>query len=304
MRRGGIALHPNEATIEGNTVTTLITAANGQLGRLVIDALLAKGVAADQIVAGVRTPSKAADIAERGIRVVPLDYDDAATVTAAFDGVDRVLLISGSEVGKRVPQHQAVIDAAAAAGVVQLAYTSLANVESSSLPLAAEHLATEQAIAASGVPATLLRNDWYIENYLGNFGAAEATGTLLSATQGGRVSAAARRDYAEAAAVALIGDAHIGKTYELAGESFTYDELATAIGEVLGTPVVHQDLPAAEYQAALEGAGLDAGTIGFLTALDAGIAQGDLESADRSLAELIGRPTTSLVEALRVAYAA
>ncbi|MEJ6490328.1 SDR family oxidoreductase [Leucobacter sp. USCH14] len=282
-------------------MTILVTAASGALGHLVIDALLARGVAPSEIVAGARTPAKADDIAERGVTIVPLDYDDAASVEAAFVGVDRVLLISGSEVGKRAAQHQAVIDAAVRAGVKQIAYTSLANVERSSLVLAPEHLATERAIAESGLPATILRNDWYAENYAANLDQAAATGVLLSATRGGRVSAAARADYAEAAAVALIGDAHIGEVYELAGDPLTYDEIAAAMGRALGRDVEHRDVSAADLRAALESAGLDAGTIDFLTGLDEGIAAGDLDLEDPTLAALIGRPTTPLVEVLRAA---
>ena len=282
-------------------MTTLITAANGALGHLVIDALLGRGVAASDIVAGVRTPAKAADLADRGITVVPLDYDAPETVSAALAGVDRVLLISGSEVGKRTAQHRTVVDAAAAAGVAQLVYTSLAKVEISSLPLAPEHLATEQAIAASGVPATILRNNWYAENYAANLDQAEATGELVSATAGGRVSPAARRDFAEAAAVVLTTDGHLGATYELGGAPLSYDQIADALGEVLGREVTHRDLAAADFQAGLESAGLDAGTVGFLVALDAGIAAGDLDLDDDALATLIGRPVTSLADALRAA---
>lgn len=285
-------------------MTILVTGATGALGHLVIDALLARGIAPAQIVAGARTPAKAADLAERGVTVVPLDYDDASSVEGAFAGVDRVLLISGSEVGKRTAQHLAVIEAAARAGVKHLVYTSLANVERSSLALAPEHLATERAIAESGLPATILRNDWYAENYVANLDQAEATGVLLSATHGGRVSAAARADYAAAAAVVLADDAHVGKVYELAGEPVTYDEIAAAIGEAVGREVVHHDVSAAEFRAALERAGLDAGTIGFLEGLDAGIAAGDLDVEDPTLTELIGRPTTALVEVLRAARVA
>ncbi|MEV8338986.1 SDR family oxidoreductase [Leucobacter sp. NPDC077196] len=285
-------------------MTILITAASGALGHLVVESLIARGVEPSNIVAGARTPTKAASLAERGVAIVELDYDAPATIEAAFAGVDRVLLISGSEVGKRAAQHQAVIDAAVRAGVQQLAYTSLARVEQSSLTLAPEHLATERAIQASGLPATILRNDWYAENYAANIDQAAATGVLLSATQGGRVAAAARADYAEAAAVALIGDAHIGKTYELGGDPVTYDEIAAAIGRVVGRDVVHQDVSAADFTAALESAGLDAGTIAFLVGLDAGIAAGDLDIEDPTLTQLIGRPATPLHEALRAARAA
>lgn len=281
-------------------MTILVTGAGGQLGRLVIDRLLARGADPATLVAGARTSSKVADLAERGIRIAVLDYEDPATIAAALDGVDRVLLISGNEVGRRFIQHRAVIDAAVSAGVSLFAYTSLAKADASSLPLAAEHVATEQAIAASGLPAVILRNNWYAENYLPDLSRAAESGVLAASAGDGRVSGAARADYAEAAAVVLLGEGHAGNVYELSGDTaWSYDDIAAAIGEVAGRPVLYHALTTEEHAGALEAAGLDEGMTGFVTALDAGIARGDLESTDTTLSRLIGRPTTPLADALR-----
>ncbi|MCK2029317.1 SDR family oxidoreductase [Microbacterium galbinum] len=281
-------------------MTILVTGATGQLGRLVIDSLLQRGAEPSSIVAGVRDLTKASDIAARGVRTAVVDYDRADTIAAALEGVDSVLLISGSEVGRRTAQHQAVIDAAKAAGVGKLVYTSAPKAPTSDLVLAPEHKATEELIAASGIPAVILRNNWYTENYAGNIAQARETGVVAASVGDGRVASASRKDFADAAAVVLLEDGHLGQAYELGGDvAWTYDELAAAIAEVIGSPVEYRALTAEEHAAALESAGLDAGTVGFVTALDAGIRDGALADTDGTLARLIGRPTTPLVEGLR-----
>ncbi|MFK3835600.1 SDR family oxidoreductase [Microbacterium sp. NPDC087868] len=281
-------------------MTILVTGATGQLGRLVIDSLLERGAEPSSIVAGVRDLTKASDIAARGVRTAVVDYDRADTIAAALEGVDSVLLISGSEVGRRTAQHQAVIDAAKAAGVGKLVYTSAPKAPTSDLVLAPEHKATEELIAASGIPAVILRNNWYTENYAGDIAQARETGVVAASVGDGRVASASRKDFADAAAVVLLEDGHLGQAYELGGDvAWTYDELAAAIAEVIGSPVEYRALTAEEHAAALESAGLDAGTVGFVTALDAGIRDGALADTDGTLARLIGRPTTPLVEGLR-----
>lgn len=281
-------------------MTLLVTGATGHLGRLVIDSLLARGAQPDEIVAGVRDPAKAVDLADRGIRTAVVDYDRPETVTAALSDVDAVLLISGSEVGRRVEQHRAVIDAAAAAGVSKLVYTSAPKATTSDLVLAPEHKATEELIAASGIPSVILRNNWYTENYADTLAQARATGGFAASVGDGRVASASRRDFAEAAAVVLLEEGHDGAVYELGGDvAWDYDDLAAALSEVIGTPVEYRRVTAAEQIAALEGVGLDAGTAGFVAALDAGIAAGALADTDGTLGRLIGRPTTPLVEGLR-----
>jgi NAD(P)H dehydrogenase (quinone) len=280
-------------------MTILVTAAGGHLGHLVIDALLARGAAPETIVAGARTVSKAADLADAGIRVVPLDYTLPESIDAALDGIDTVLLVSGSEPGSRLQGHRNVIDAAARAGVTKLVYTSIAHADTVEFALAPDHTATEEAIAASGIPAVLLRNNWYIENYAGDLATAAQTGVLSAAVGDAAVAAAARTDYAEAAAVVLLEDGHTGRAYELAGPAVTYADIAAAMSEVLGREVTYAPITLDELAARLASFGLDEGTIGFVTALDEGISRGVLADADPTLSELIGRPTTSWVDALR-----
>jgi len=281
-------------------MTILVTGASGHLGRLVVESLLARGVAPADIRAGARDVSKVADLAARGVQTVRLDYTDADSVAAAVAGADRVLLVSGSEVGQRVAQHSAVISAAAAAGVSQLVYTSAPRATTSSLVLAPEHKATEEAIVAAGVPATILRNNWYTENYLGDLASAAESGVLAASVGSGRVASASRRDFAEAAAAVLTTDGHVGQVYELGGDvAWTFDDLAAAIGEVSGREVSYTPQTTEERAAALAAAGLDAGTVGFVTALDANIRDGALAETTGDLSRLIGRPTTPLVEGLR-----
>lgn len=280
--------------------TILVTAATGQLGRLVLDSLLERGVTPSDIRAGARSPEKLASYAERGVDVVHLDYSDPATAQAATQGVDRVLLISGSEVGQRVEQHRAVVEAAAANGVAQLVYTSAPKADTADFVLAPEHKATEEVIAASGVPATILRNGWYHENYAQDLATARDTGVLATSAGEGRVASAARADFAEAAAVVLTTDGHAGRVYELAGDrAWGVDTLAAAFAEVLGRDVEVDHLTTDEHVARLESFGLDAGTAGFVAGIDDGIRRGVVGDTDGTLSRLIGRPTTPLVDGLR-----
>lgn len=278
-------------------MTILVTGATGNLGRLVIASLLERGADPQSIIAGARDVAKAEDL---GVRVARLDYTDPSSVTSALEGVDSVLLISGSEVGQRVAQHQAVIDAARSAGVTKFVYTSAPKATTSDLVLAPEHKATEELITASGLPAVILRNNWYTENYAADLARAAETGVLASGAGDGRVASASRKDFAEAAAVVLLEDGHIGQVYELGGDvAWDYTQLAAAIAEVSGRDVTYQPLTTDEQLAGLQAAGLDEGTAGFVVALDAGIASGALSESDGTLARLIGRPTTPLVEGLR-----
>ncbi|MFG6277696.1 SDR family oxidoreductase [Microbacterium sp. 5K110] len=280
-------------------MTLLVTAANGHLGRLVVDALLARGIAASDIVAGVRTPAKADDLSARGIRVVEFDYARPDTLAASLDGVSRVLLISGTD-ADRVSGHRNVIEAVRAAGVERLVYTSAPRVDEIDYALGADHLATERAIAEAGVDATILRNNWYTENYLDAVSRAAETGVIAAAVGEARVASASRKDYAEAAAVALTTDDLRGQTLELGGDvAWTYDELAAAAGEILGRDVAYQPISIEDLTAGLQQAGLDAGTAAFVAGIDDAIARGALSQTDGTLARVIGRPTTPLVDGLR-----
>lgn len=279
-----------------------VTGATGHLGRLVIDALLARGVAPEQIVAAVRTPARAADLAAAGVQVREADYALPQTLAAAFAGVETVMLVSSSEVGQRVVQHGNVITAAVAAGVARIVYTSAPHADTSPLVLAPDHKATEELLATSGLATTILRNGWYTENYVGAVEQARQTGVIAASVGDARVASASRQDYAEAAAVVLTSQGHDGAVYELTGDtSWEHSELAAAASEVLGRDVVYRPLTAQEHTAALLAAGLDEGLVGFLVALDANVGEGLLAETTDTLSTLLGRPTTPLVEGLAAA---
>ncbi len=232
------------------------------------------------------------------------DYDDPASLQAALSGVDRLLLVSGSSVGQRITQHTNVIEAAKAAGVGFVGYTSITRADASDLVLAADHRATEELLATSGLPHCLLRNSWYLENYTGQVGSALEHGVVLGAAADGRVSAATRADYADAAAAVLAGAGHEGRVYELGGdESFTLGEFAAALSRVSGREIAYRDLSVEDYTAALVAAGLPQGYAAVLADGDRGLAQGALLTETGDLSRLIGRPTTGLEAALRAALA-
>lgn len=280
----------------------VVIGATGQLGTLTVTSLLDRGVAAEQIVAAGRNTEKLAELAQLGVRTRQIDLSDRASLDGLFSAEDTVLLISGSELGQRVTQHGNAIDAAAAADVRRIIYTSAPKADSSALVLAPEHKATEELIAAAGIASTILRNGWYSENYLPTVEQARETGTLLTSAGDGRISSASRKDYAEAAAVALIDESTAGKVYELSGDhAWTQLELADAIGAVIDADVAVVNLAPDEHVSALVSAGIDEGTAGFLVALDGNTRDGLLGDTSGQLSTLIGRPTTPLLEGLREA---
>lgn len=284
-------------------MSVVVTGATGHLGRLAVEGLLAAGVT--DVVAGARGTDRVADLVARGARAAEVDYDRPETLAAAFAGADTVVLVSGSEVGRRVPQHQAVADAAVAAGVRRVVYTSAPHADATELVLAPEHKATEELLAASGLVTTILRNNWYTENYVQSLQQAAATGEVVGSVGQGRVASASRQDFADAIVAVVTGEGHDGQVYELAGDvAWTHDELAAAASQVLGRDVVYRDVTPDEQRAGLLAAGLDEGTAGFVVALDQNIAAGTLADTDGTLRRLIGRPTTPLVDGLRAAWTA
>jgi NAD(P)H dehydrogenase (quinone) len=277
----------------------VVTAATGSLGQLVVDCLLKK-VPANEIAVAVRNPAKAAGFAERGVTVRTADYSDAASVRAALTGADKVLLISGNDPGNRVTQHANVIDAAKQAGVGQLAYTSIPRAQTTTLGLAADHKATEEAILAADLPYTFLRNGWYTENYAPMIGAAVESGSFAgSATPEAKLSSAARVDYADAAVEVLTGDGHLGKAYELGGDvAWSYTDLATELTAIVGKPISYQQVSAAQHLENLVGAGLPAGYAALFVDTDRGIGEGELLVTSGDLHQLIGRASTPLAETI------
>jgi NAD(P)H dehydrogenase (quinone) len=288
-----------------NTVCGMyaVTGANGQLGQLVVNALL-KMVDGGRVVGLVRDRSKASTLAAQGVNLRAFDYSKTETLMPALTGVERLLLISSSEVGQREAQHVAVIEAAKAAGVKFIAYTSILHADTNPLNLAVEHRATEAALKASGIPCAILRNGWYNENYTGGLEATAGHGVLFGSSGAGLVSSAARADYAEAAARILAEDATRAQVFELAGDAgFTQDQLAGLIAAASGKPVVYNDLPEEEYRKLLEGFGLPGPLAHILADSGAKAKNGALFDDSRTLSKLIGRPTTPIATSVKEAFA-
>lgn len=278
-------------------MTLAVSAATGQLGRLVLAGLEGRA----DVVALARDPAKASDL---GFPVRAADYAKVETLVSALDGVARLLLISSSEVGHRAAQHRNVIEAARAAGVGQVIYTSLLHADRSPLSLAEEHRDTEAALKASSLDHVILRNGWYTENYLGALPAALAHGALVGSAGTGRIASAARADYAAAAVAVLTGEGFAGRTLELAGDdAWTLADLAAEVSRQTGRTIPYHDLPQADYAAILEGAGLPAGLAAAIASWDVGASRDALFDDGRALSGLIGRPTTPLATSVAAALA-
>jgi NAD(P)H dehydrogenase (quinone) len=284
---------------EQHIVSIAVTGATGALGTLVINGLL-ETQDPQAIVAIVRDPAKATALSGRGVQVRQATYTEPEALEAALAGVDTLLLISGSEVGQRVQQHTNVVNAAKAAGVKRIVYTSAPKADNTTLILAPEHKATEEVIKASGISYTILRNNWYTENYASQIDLARQFGAITSSAGEGKVASASRADFAAAAVAVLIGSGHENKVYELTGDhAWDFSELAAAIGEVIGSEVSYNSVSPEEQAEILTRAGLDEGTVGFVVGLNHNISEGTLAEVTTDLRTLIGRPTTPLVEGLR-----
>jgi NAD(P)H dehydrogenase (quinone) len=283
-------------------MSIVVTAATGHLGRLVVEALLEGGTAADQIVATTRDTERLDDLAARGVVVRRADYSDPQSLKEAFAGADKVLLISSGDPGNRVVQHRNAIEAAVAVGVDLLAYTSILRASTSTILLAEDHAATEQLIIDSGLRHSFLRNSWYLENYTEQLGAALEHHAVLGSAGEGRVSAASRADYAAAAAAVLTLEGPIASAYELAGDTaFTLAEYAAALTEIAGEAVAYVDQPVEDFAAFLGSVGLPEPMPAVLADADLGLSRGELYDESGTLSTLIGRPTTTLVDAIRAA---
>ena len=275
-----------------------VTGATGHLGTFVVEELK-KRVSNENIVALVRTPGKASALE---VEVRAFDYNQRETMTAALAGVDRLVLISGNEIGQRARQHFNVIEAAGKAGVEWIVYTSLLHADSTTLNLAGEHMTTEEALKASGINYTILRNGWYTENYTGSIGGALAGGAFIGSAGNGKISSAARVDYAEAAAVAITDESHKGKVYELAGDDYyTLADLAAEISNQTGTNIPYRNLTEAEYTKILESFEIPAGFAAAIASWDVSASKDDLFDDSHQLSALIGRPTTPLADSVKAA---
>jgi NAD(P)H dehydrogenase (quinone) len=284
-------------------MSVVVTGATGKLGRHVVESLLERGVSASQITAVGRSTDRIADLAARGVKVVAADYNDAEALDAAFAGAGQVLLVSSSDFDDRAGQHRGAIDAAKRAGVSHLVYTSAPKATTTAMLLAGDHRATEEAIAASGLPSTILRNGWYVENYTAQLPTYLAHG-MVGAAGDGRVSLALRSELAEAAAAVLTGDGHVGKVYELGGQAVTLTELAGLLSTAAGRAIAYTDVPVATLTEILIGAGVPAPMAAVFADVDRAISAGELEVDPRDLDTLLGRPATPVAEAVTIAVGA
>jgi NAD(P)H dehydrogenase (quinone) len=279
-------------------MTIAITGASGQLGRLAIAELKTK-VDPGQIIALARKPEAVADL---GVASRAADYTAPETLGPALAGVGTLVLISSNDFNDRVGQHRAVIAAASAAGVRHVIYTSILKGDASPLMLAADHIATEAALRESGLAYTILRNGWYTENWTGSLPAALGAGAMIGSVGEGRVTPAARADYASAIAAVASGTEHEGKVYELAGDdAFTMAEMAAEVSRQTGKTIPYNDLPPEVYQGILESFGLPAGFAMALADSDAKAAKGALFDDSHTLSNLIGRPTTPMAAVVKAA---
>lgn len=279
-------------------MTIGITGASGQLGRLVLEQLKGR-VAHDSIVALVRNPEK---ISDTGVEARTFDYSEPSQLAGSLAGIDTLLLISSSEIGQRAEQHKNVIDAAVTAGIGRIVYTSILRADTTDNPLAEEHKITEGMLLDSGITFTILRNGWYTENYAQSIPAALQHGAVIGSAADGKISAASRLDYAEAAAVALTGSDHDGAVYELAGDTaFTMHDFAEELGRQTGKTIPYVNMPEADYASALIGAGLPEAFAGLLARVDMTIVGGSLFEDRKQLSNLIGRPTKPVSEMITAA---
>ncbi|MCO6388234.1 SDR family oxidoreductase [Aliihoeflea sp. 40Bstr573] len=279
-------------------MTIAVTGASGQLGRLIVQKLKQK-IEPSQIVALARSVEKASDL---GVEVRAADYEKPETLDRALQGVETLMLVSSSEVGKRAAQHRNIIDAAKKAGVRRIVYTSLLHADTSSLSLAPEHVESESLLKQSGIANTVLRNGWYTENYTVSVPGAVKAGAFVGSAGEGRISSATRADLAEAAVVVLTGEGHDGKVYELAGDdAYTLADLAAEISKQTGKDIPYKNLPQDEYAAVLKGVGIPADFAGALAAFDIDASNGALFDDKGQLSALIGRPTTRLSDAVAAA---
>ena len=273
-----------------------VTGATGQLGSLVVEQLK-KRVSGENIVALVRTPEKATKL---GVEARAFDYNQPDGLSDALKGIDRLVLISGSEIGQRARQHANVIDAAKKAGVKWIVYTSLLHADTSSLSLAVEHVATEKALKESDIAHTVLRNGWYTENYVGSIEGALAAGAFVGSAGDGKIASATRADFAEAVAVAVTDESHKGKVYELAGDkAYTLADLAAEVSKQSGKNIPYNNLPESEYANILKNVGLPETFANAIASWDTSASKGDLFDDSRQLSKLIGRPTTPLADTVK-----
>jgi NAD(P)H dehydrogenase (quinone) len=276
----------------------LVTGATGKLGSKVVDSLL-KSIPASELAVSVRDPEKAEGLRARGVEVRQGDFDRPETLDNAFKDIDRLLIISADGDNEtRIRQHTDAVQAAVRAGVKFIAYTSLANAIESKNLMAPPHVATEAAIIKTGIPYSFLRNNWYLENEIGSIQGALAGAPWITSAGEGKVGWALQQDYADAAAAVLVGNDHENTVYELSGPLLTQDELASALGNVLGEKIAVQQVSDEKYAEIMKGLGLPDFVIPIVVGIQESIRNGSLEVESNDFEKVLGRPVTPINEAL------
>jgi NAD(P)H dehydrogenase (quinone) len=285
-------------------MSIVVTGATGNLGGLAVDALLRRGAEPDSVIAVGRNTERLELRAERGVRTVAIDYQDRDSLQSAFEGAEKLLLVSGSDIGQRVEQHRNVVESAARAGVELLVYTSILRADSATQLLAGEHQATEELLSSSGIPHVLLRNGWYFENYTSQIPSYLENGAIVGAAGEGRISGASREDYAEAAAAVLTNSDQAGAVYELGGDrAFTMSDLADELSRQTRRDIAYRNLGVDDYAELLASFGLPEPAARTYADGDRAVADGELYVETGDLSRLIGRSTTPLSEAISAALA-
>lgn len=276
----------------------LVTGATGQLGSKVVEAL-SKSVPASQLAVSVRNPEKAESLRARGIEVRHGDFDHPETLDLAFKGVERLLLVStDGDNETRTRQHKNAVAAAERAGVKFIAYTSIVNATESKNIFAPTHQATEEAILTTGIPYSFLRNNWYLDNEIPSIQAVLAGSPWVTSAGNGKVGWAPRQDYAEAAATVLTGNGHENTIYELSGKLLTQEELASALGNVLGKEVPVQQVDDVAYADIMKAAGVPDFAIPIVVGIQKSIREGTLAIESNDFEKLLGHPAAPVNQAL------
>jgi NAD(P)H dehydrogenase (quinone) len=276
----------------------LVTGATGKLGSKVVESLL-KSIPARELAVSVRNPEKAEGLRSRGVEVRHGDFDHPETLENAFKGIDRLLIISADGDNEtRIRQHTNAVQAAERAGVKFIAYTSLANATESKNLMAPPHVATEAAIIKTGIPYSFLRNNWYLENEIGSIQGVMAGAPWVTSAGEGKVGWALQQDYADAAAAVLVGSGHENTVYELSGPLLTQEELAAALGNVLGKEVPVQQVSDEKYAEIMKGLGLPDFVIPIVVGIQESIRNGSLEVESNDFKKILGRPIAPINESL------
>lgn len=276
----------------------LVTGATGKFGSKVVETLL-KTIPADQLAVSVRQPEKAKALKEQGVDVRQGNFDEPESLDVAFEGIDRLLIIStDGDNDTRTHQHGNAVAAAKRAGIKFIAYTSIVNAQESTNLFAPTHKATELAIKETGIPYSFLRNNWYFENEIPTIESILFGAPWVTSAGDGKVGWALQEDYAEVAAKVLADEGHEYTTYELAGKALSQGEVVSVLAELLDKEIAVERVDDETYSQIMKKAGIPDVVLPLLVDIQRSIREGSLDIESDDMEKLIGRPATPINEAL------